>query len=100
MATITKLGKITATEAEILGILQEECAEVIVAISKINRFGWNSCHPDTPNFTNREHLTEELGDLLAMVKILCDKEIIDQNLLISAAEYKITKLLKFSNIKP
>lgn len=99
MATIAKHGNITPAEAEILGILQEECAEVIMAVSKTRRFGWDSCHPDVPNFSNKEHLTEELGDLLAMVKILCDKEIIDQKLLVLAIEFKTTKLSKYSNIK-
>jgi NTP pyrophosphatase (non-canonical NTP hydrolase) len=99
MATIVKQGKITPSEAEICNILLEECAEVIQAVSKVFRFGWDSCHPDSPNFSNKEHLTEELGDLMAMVKILCDKEIIDKNLLFSAIEAKAIKLSKFSNIK-
>lgn len=99
MATIVKQGKITPAEAEICNILLEEASEVIQAVSKVFRFGWDSCHPDVPNITNKEHLTEELGDLLAMVKILCDKGIIDKNLLVSAIEYKTTKLSKYSNIK-
>jgi NTP pyrophosphatase (non-canonical NTP hydrolase) len=99
MATIVKQGKITPAEAEICNILLEESAEVIQAVSKVFRFGWDSCHPDTPNFSNKEHLTEELGDLIAMVKILCDKKIIDENLLSAAIKAKATKLSKFSNIK-
>ena len=99
MATIVKQGKITPTEAEICNILLEECAECIQAVSKVFRFGWDSCHPETPNFSNKEHLTEELGDLICMVKILCDKKIIDENLLSVAIKAKSTKLSKFSNIK-
>jgi len=99
MATIVKQGKITPTEAEICNILLEESAEVIQAVSKVFRFGWDSCHPETPNFSNKEHLTEELGDLICMVKILCDKKIIDENLLSVAIKAKAIKLSKFSNIK-
>lgn len=99
MATIVKNGKITPSEAEICNILLEESAEVIQAVSKVFRFGWNSCHPNTPNFTNKEHLTEELGDLIAMVKILCDKKIIDENLLSRAIATKSIKLSKYSSIK-
>ena len=53
---------------EILCITQEECAEVSQAVSKIFRFG-----PDQVKFdldkTNREHLEEEIGDLLCMIDI-------------------------------
>ena len=54
-------------ETEILSIAQEECAEVIQAISKCFRFGLDNVKPGKPK-TNREHLEEELGDLMAMLK--------------------------------
>ena len=53
-------------------ILQEECAEVVVAVSKIGRFGMDNFKPGKPK-TNREHLEEELGDVLAMIDILIQK---------------------------
>lgn len=99
MATVTKHGKITTAEAEICNILLEEAAEVIQAVSKVFRFGWDSTHPDRPHWTNKEHLTEELGDLICMIKILVDRGIIDELMLSHAAHYKMTKLKKFSNIK-
>jgi len=99
MKKINKLGKITSTEAEICNILLEESAEIIQAVSKVFRFGWLSCHPDKPEFTNKEHLEEECGDFLCMIKLLCDKEILNQANISKAAEYKMTKLAKFSNIK-
>ena len=42
-------------EEEVMAILQEECAEVIQAISKINRFGMDNIKPGKPK-TNRQHL--------------------------------------------
>ena len=45
-------------EKEILSITQEECAEVTQVISKIFRFGWDSCHPDLTQ-NNKERLEEE-----------------------------------------
>ena len=48
---------------EVMDILQEECAEVIQAVSKISRFGIDNMKPGKP-LTNREHLEEELGDML------------------------------------
>lgn len=99
MAIVNVLGKIKPEESEICNILLEECAESIQAVSKVFRFGWNSCHPDKPNYTNKEHLTEELGDLVCMIKILIDKGIIDEQLLGRCAENKMAKLKKYSNIK-
>lgn len=93
------MNKATKDELEILGILQEECGEVICAVSKTRRFGWDSCHPDVPNYCNREHLETEVGDLLALVKIMCDKGIISETEIARCAEQKIAKLKKFSNIK-
>jgi len=94
-----KMKKSTKPEAELLNLLLEENSEVIQAVSKIFRFGWESCHPDTPNFTNKDHLEEEIGDLLCIIKLLCDKGIVDQTAISRYAEFKIEKLRKFSNVK-
>lgn len=45
---------------EILTILQEECAEVIQAVSKVKRFGM---------YHNIENLQKELADLQCMIDI-------------------------------
>jgi NTP pyrophosphatase (non-canonical NTP hydrolase) len=82
---------------EALDILQEECAEVIQAVSKISRFGLDNLKPGKPK-TNREHLEEEIGDLLAMVDILLEKGIVSKTSLDSANKAKIEKLKKWSNI--
>ena len=63
-------------EREVMNILSEECAEVIQAISKCHRFGMDNVKPGKPK-TNREHLEEELGDLLAMVDILLEMDVVD-----------------------
>jgi len=65
-----------AQTKEVMDILQEECAEVIQAVSKISRFGIDNFKPGKPK-TNREHLEEELGDLQAMVDILQELDIVD-----------------------
>jgi NTP pyrophosphatase (non-canonical NTP hydrolase) len=59
--------------------LQEEAAEVIQAVSKINRFGENSHHPDRQT-TNLEELVQELEDLLAIVAALEHYQYIDLTL--------------------
>ena len=45
-----------------LNLLQEECAELIQAVSKIRRFGLRFQNPLT-NETNRESLIQELEDV-------------------------------------
>ena len=84
-------------QKEALDILQEECAEVIQAVSKISRFGLDNLKPGKPK-TNREHLEEEIGDLLAMVDILTRNGVIDPANIEIAAKAKIEKLKKWSNI--
>jgi NTP pyrophosphatase (non-canonical NTP hydrolase) len=83
---------------EVMDILQEECAEVIQAVSKISRFGIDNFKPGKPK-TNREHLEEELGDMLAMICILQKMGVIDQDALEIATKAKIEKLKKWSTIK-
>ena len=56
-------------QEEGLNILQEECAEVIQAASKIKRFGLIG-KPINTTLTNRESLEMELGDVLALVDLL------------------------------
>lgn len=84
-------------EHEVMNILSEECAEVIQAISKCHRFGMDNYKPGKPK-TNREHLEEELGDMLAMIDILVDRKIITQDNLNTAKTAKIEKLKQWSNI--
>ena len=82
-------------EREILLILQEESAEVIQAVSKVFRFGWDS---EWDGQTNREHLEEEVGDYLAMVQIMVDTGMIDTFAIDTAKRNKIEKLKKWSTI--
>ena len=59
---------------EILLITQEECAEVTQAISKVFRFGMDD---EYNGVTNREHLEEEVGDLLCMIELLVSSDMLD-----------------------
>lgn len=82
---------------EVLLIAQEECAEVIQAISKCFRFGLDNVKPGIPK-TNREHLEEEIGDLVAMIYICYDLKIIDPVKVREAQENKMYKLKKWSTL--
>jgi hypothetical protein len=81
---------------EILDILQEECAEVIVAISKIRRFGINNSYKD--GGTQREHLVQELGDVTLLVELLRAHTVFTETELHAAQVRKSQKLTKWSKI--
>lgn len=83
---------------EILLILQEECAEVTQAISKCFRFGPDQIKPGK-NRTNIDMLQEELGDTLAMIELLVDKNVgVDWDGLNLAKKKKFEKLKTWSNL--
>jgi NTP pyrophosphatase (non-canonical NTP hydrolase) len=82
---------------EILDILQEECAEVIVEVSKCRRFGLESQHYKTGQ-QHQEMLEQELGDVLAMMKLLMQEGIITEQGLEKAGEKKLEKLKLWSSI--
>jgi NTP pyrophosphatase (non-canonical NTP hydrolase) len=84
-------------EKEILDITQEECAEVIVAISKISRFGLDNFKPSKPK-TNRQHLAEELGDLQAMIDLCIISGVVSKQEVDQASDNKFEKLKQWSNI--
>lgn len=48
--------------------LAEECAEVIKAICKGQRFGWGNYHPKYPKFCNLELVLQEIADIEESIK--------------------------------
>lgn len=82
---------------EALNLLQEECGEVIVEISKCKRFGFDSVHYKT-NLPHRTMLEQEIGDVLVLVDFLIDKGLISTIGLEKAKSIKQEKLKIWSNI--
>lgn len=78
---------------EILIILQEECAEVIVEISKCFRFGPDQMMQGMDE-TNIQRLQKELGDLTAMIELLVDK-----NVGVTNEDIQLAKMKKFEKLK-
>lgn len=85
----------TAKVDEILNILQEECAEVIQVISKIRRFGLDD---DYSGKTNREKLTQEVGDVLLLIELLKAHNVYTDDGLRKAMLHKGSNLRKWSTI--
>lgn len=80
---------------EIYAITQEECAEVVQAISKVNRFGLDAIHNGR---SNRDHLEEEVGDLMCMIDLLVEVGVLDLVSVAEAGRRKRQKLMQWSNI--
>lgn len=79
---------------QVMSVLQEECAEVIQAVSKINRFGLDN---EWDGITNKQSLITEIGDVLAIVLVLIDETDINISRadIDAAIEKKLNKLKVF-----
>lgn len=86
---------LTSKQQEVLAIAQEECAEVIQAISKVFRFGIDASHNGV---TNREHLTVEAGDLMCMLDLMVELGMINELEMVEASANKRIKLETWSKI--
>lgn len=80
---------------EILTILMEECAEVIVEASKIKRFGESSVYEGE---TALNKLEKELGDLWCLIDLLHGEDMISYTKLDEYANAKHEKLKVYSDI--
>ena len=82
-------------DLETLAILQEECAEVVQAVSKILRFGIDSSWNGR---TNRQALESEVGDVLAMIGVLLKSGVLNEDQVMEAKDHKMTKLKRWSSL--
>jgi len=62
-------NKLSPSEHERLALLSEECGEVVQAIGKILRHGYESCHPDG-GLSNRLLLEKEVGDVFYAIQAM------------------------------
>ena len=83
---------------ETLVITQEECAEVIQAISKILRFGFDSRYPDEHAPSTKQELEAEVGQLLCMIDLLVEQNIVTALEVGKARQHKREKLKQWSSI--
>jgi NTP pyrophosphatase (non-canonical NTP hydrolase) len=74
---------------EIITIAQEECGELVQVVSKVRRFGLEE---------NRDKLTQEAGDVLAMIQLMIDFDIVNREAIEVAKINKVEKLKVWSNI--
>jgi NTP pyrophosphatase (non-canonical NTP hydrolase) len=86
------------TQAEVLTILQEECAELIQAISKVFRFGIESYNPDDSSINNRDQLKKELADVSTMISLSMFAYGISHAELKLETTRKVERLQKYSKV--
>jgi len=75
-------------------VVQEECAEVIQAISKIRRFGMIN---HITGYDNQGHLEEEIGQLYAALDALIEEWALDKREIIRHLEAKEQAIVKWAS---
>jgi len=79
----------------LLTVLTEECAEVIQAITKCQRFGFDFYKEDYG--LNRDVLAQEVGDALGVIDALLP--FLDGRIIEQARSQKIARVLRWKKIK-
>lgn len=88
-------NNLTDAEQERLHILSEECGEVVQAIGKIGRHGYDSTHPATPvshDRNNRRDLEREIGDLMGALDIMIAEGDLDHVRISDARAKKVSSI--------
>jgi hypothetical protein len=77
-----------------LDVIQEECAEIIKVVSKIERFGFYNAHPKNNNIDNLTLLAQEFGDLLGAIDKFKDLHLTAEASAHFDAEAELTRRIK------
>lgn len=86
-------------EREILNIIIEECAEVQHRACKALRFGLAEVQPGQ-DLNNAERLSDEIGDLGAILNLADDEGVISEDRVLAAGSAKREKLKTFMQTEP
>jgi len=81
---------LTDSQLESLAILAEECGEVVQRVGKILRHGLQSPRPSNGEL-NVKLLEDEIGDICAILDVLTDLGVIDENHVHDRAAWKLEK---------
>jgi hypothetical protein len=81
---------------DMLFLMQDSAAKMILSVSLVQRFGWDECHDIT---NSRQKLAESVGNLMAVCKLLIESEEIDRLEVSSAEDRRVNMLLNWHNIK-
>ena len=90
----TVSSTLTPYQNELLTILQEECGETVQEICKIFRFGIANNSHHIEGKSHLQCLTQEMGDILAMIELVKDADIgITNEALAAAKQAKLNKVV-------
>lgn len=93
------LDEMDPNYVEVLMLLMEECAEVIQAASKVNRFGASASRSDIENgATKSELLSREIGDLLGLIDAVYLSGLTSETTIRCYRKRKQARLRKYSSI--
>lgn len=90
------MTKYNCSAGNVIDMLTEECAEVIQACMKANRFGLDGA-PGYTGIKPREEINKELGDVLACIELIKREKglsITDESLQ-EAKNAKLVKLARY-----
>ena len=87
-------NKLTPAEAERLALLAEECGELVQAIGKVLRHGYENHHPDGGP-TNRQAVERECGDVYHAIFKLVEASDITRNGLAESAGNKARNVSRY-----
>lgn len=97
-------NKLTPEQAERLALLAEECGELVQAIGKVLRHGYDSHDPTNPNHRgNRDDVAKECGDVCFAVCLLGDAGDISNSVrdyYFSEKEKSVGKYLHHAKVQP
>lgn len=97
----THFNGLTPAEAERLAILAEECGEVMQAIGKVLRHGYDDYSPtDETKTSNRRRLESEVGDLSTAIDVMRFAGDMDDDAINAAAESKLRRLPNWTHHQP
>ena len=88
-------NELTDAERERLDILSEECGEIVQAIGKIGRHGYNSYHPSVPachDRNNRRDLEREIGDFMGTLDVMITEGDLDHVRISDARAKKVASI--------
>lgn len=85
---------LTKAQEEMFQLTEEECAELIQAISKVRRHGMDSESVDgqTAAYHNRKNLHEEAADVIACIGVLCHNKLLDASEINAIAKQKLDRI--------
>lgn len=76
---VPHFAALTAVEHEMISCASEEAAEIGMIIGKALRHGIDSCHPEPGSKPNRFEIAREIGQLIAVMQIMCDVGVVHMN---------------------